>query len=48
LREQNEIINHKELLKMLYDFLEREENLSEEFILAIHREVLKNIDDENA
>jgi len=48
LREQNEVINHKILLKMLYDFIEKDRDISEELILNIHKEVLRNIDDENA
>lgn len=48
LKEQNEVLNHKELLIMLYNFLEWNENISENLILKIHKEVLKNIDNDNA
>ncbi len=48
IREQNEVLNHKELLNILYNFLETDDDLTEDLILKIHREVLKNIDDENA
>jgi hypothetical protein len=32
----------------LYDFLEKDDDLTEDLILKIHKEVLKNIDNENA
>lgn len=48
LREQSEILNHKLLLEILYNFLEKDEDLNEKWILKIHKEVLKNIDNENA
>lgn len=48
LREQNEVLNHKELLDILYNFLENDEDITENLILKIHKVVLKNIDAENA
>lgn len=48
LREQKEILNHKELLEFLYSFVQDNIVFDEEILKKIHYLVLKWIDEENA
>jgi len=48
LSEHFEAINHKEGIQYLYDFIKKKKELSEDTILALHKIILKNIDDTEA
>jgi Fic family protein len=48
LSEHFEAINHKEGIQYLYDFVKKKKELSEDTILALHKIILKNIDDTEA
>ncbi|WP_461246717.1 Fic family protein [Treponema sp. R6D11] len=48
LKEHFEAINHKEGIQYLYDFVKKKKELSEDIILALHKIILKNIDDTEA
>jgi len=48
LSEHFEAINHKEGIQYLYDFIKKKKELSEDAILALHKIILKNIDDTEA
>lgn len=48
LREHFEAINHVEAVNYLYDFCGKKSDLTEKFILDIHKMIVKNIDDESA
>lgn len=48
LREHFEAVNHIEAIKYLYRFSTKKEAFSEEFILRLHKLILKNIDDGSA
>ncbi len=48
IREHQEILNHKELLQILSTAIREQTPLSEDLICQIHRQVLREIDDENA
>ena len=48
LKEHFEAINHKEGIQYLYDFVKKKKELSEDAILALHKIILKNIDDTEA
>jgi Fic family protein len=48
LKEHFEAINHKECIRLLYDFVKKKKELDESIILDIHRIILKNIDDADA
>lgn len=45
LQEHFEAINHVEAIKLIKDFIDKREDLSEVFILRVHEAILKNIDD---
>jgi len=45
LKEHFEAINHKEVIQYLYDFVKKKKELDENIILALHKIILKNIDD---
>jgi len=48
LKEHFEAINHKEGIQYLYDFVKKKKELDEDTILALHKRILKNIDDTQA
>jgi len=48
LSEHFEAINHKEGIQYLYNFVKKKKELSEDTILALHKIILKNIDDSEA
>jgi len=48
LKDHFEAINHKEGIQYLYDFVKKKKELAEDTILALHRNILKNIDDTEA
>jgi len=48
LSEHFEAINHKEGIQYLYDLVKKKKELSEDTILALHKIILKNIDDSEA
>jgi len=48
LSEHFEAINHKEGIQYLYDFIKKKKELSEDAILALHKIILKNIDNTEA
>jgi len=48
LSEHFEAINHKEGIQYLYDFIKKKKELSEDTVLALHKIILKNIDDTEA
>lgn len=48
LREHFEVLNHKEGIRCLEEFVERKHELSEEFIRGMHAVILKNIDEREA
>ncbi|MFZ4616629.1 MAG: Fic family protein [Rectinemataceae bacterium] len=48
LREHFEVLNHAEAISMLEYFISRKKDLTEELVLALHRLILKNIDDAEA
>lgn len=48
LKEHFEAINHVEAVKYLYEFCSKKTDLTEEYLLEIHKLILKNIDDDNA
>lgn len=48
LREHFEVINHREGIRYLENFLEKGRDLDEEFIRVVHEIILKNIDDGEA
>jgi Fic family protein len=48
LKEHFEAINHKEGIQYLYDFVKKKKELDEGTILALHKKILKNIDDTEA
>jgi Fic family protein len=48
LREHFEVINHKEGIRRLEEFVEKKRELSEEFIRGMHAAILKSIDDREA
>jgi Fic family protein len=45
LKEHFEAINHKDGIKYLYDFVQKKKKLDENTIFALHKIILKNIDD---
>jgi Fic family protein len=45
LKEHFEAINHKDGIQYLYDFVKKKKELDEDIILALHKIILKNIDD---
>jgi Fic family protein len=45
LKEHFEAINHKEGIKYLYDFVQKKKELDENIIFALHKIILKNIND---
>ena len=48
LREHFEVLNHAEAITLLENVCTKKKNLSEDLILALHRLILKNIDDAEA
>jgi len=48
LKEHFEAINHKDGIQYLYDFIKKKKELDEGTILALHKKILKNIDDTEA
>ena len=48
LREHFEVINHREAIWMVEDWVKQREPLSEWLIKSLHQLVLKNVDDQNA
>jgi len=48
LKEHFEAINHKEGIELVEKFVEKKEELAEQFILDLHKIILKNIDDAGA
>jgi Fic family protein len=48
LKEHFEVVNHKESIRFLYDFIKKKKDLDESCILEIHRTILKNINDADA
>jgi Fic family protein len=45
LKEHFEAINHKDGIRFLYDFVKKKKELDENTILAVHKIILKNIND---
>jgi Fic family protein len=45
LEEHFEAINHKDGIKYLYDFVKKKKELDEDTIFALHKVILRNIDD---
>jgi Fic family protein len=48
LKDHFEAINHKEGIQFLYNFVKKKKELDEDTILALHKKILKNIDDTQA
>ena len=48
LREHFEAINHKEGIQYLYDFVKKKKQLDEDALFALHKIILKNINDTDA